>query len=142
MNPKDFPWEADQQVTVTNPTGKPYEFKVHNKDYALGAGETAKMPGYIAWVYVYGLASLLCQEAKEFNRWNEEGFKQTYFEKVVIGADDVIEKIVVEPTVEVETVETGTEDEESEEEEVAEDADTSAPTQLARRTRHGRSGRS
>lgn len=100
MNPKDFSWEEDQQVTVTNPTDKDYPFKVHSKDYEMKAGETARMPGYIAWVYVYGMASQLCQADGLFNRWNEEGFKQKYFEKVVVGADDVVEKITVEPRVE------------------------------------------
>jgi hypothetical protein len=100
MDPKDFGWAEDQQVTVTNPTDKAYPFKVHSKEYEVKAGETVRMPGYIAWVYVYGITSQMCQAAGEFNRWNEEGFKQTYFTMVVVGADDVIEKVVVEPKVE------------------------------------------
>lgn len=100
MNPKEFSWAEDQTVTVVNPTDKPFNFKVHNKDYVVQAGQTAKMPGYIGWVYVYGLASQLCQDAKEFGRWNEEGFRKKYYDKVVVGADDVVQQVVVEPTVE------------------------------------------
>jgi hypothetical protein len=107
INPKEFDWAEDQQVTVTNPTSDTYKFKVHSKDYEVGSGETVRMPGYIAWVYVYGLSSQLCQAAGEFNRWNEEGFKQTYYQRLVVGADDVIQQIVKQPSVEkVETEET------------------------------------
>lgn len=96
MDPKDFPWTEDQTVTVTNPTAESYKFKVHSKEYELGSGKSAKMPGYIAWVYVYGMASLLCQADREFMRWNEEGFRQTYYEKVYSGFDPVMEEIAVE----------------------------------------------
>lgn len=100
MKPSEFDWQEDQQVTVTNPTENDYPFKVHNKDYELKAGETAKMPGYIAWVYVYGVASEMCQKANEFNRWNEEGFRNKYYDKIVVATDAVIEKIEVQPTIE------------------------------------------
>lgn len=100
MNPKEFSWAEDQSVTVTNPTDKDYPFKVHNKEYMIKAGQTAKMPGYIAWVYVYGLASQIAQADKTFSRWNEEGFRTQYYEKLVVGADDVVQTIVSEPTVE------------------------------------------
>lgn len=96
MNPQEFSWTEDQQVTVTNPTAESYKFKVHSKEYELGSGKSAKMPGYIAWVYVYGMASKLCQEDREFMRWNEEGFRQTYYEKVVSGTDPVVEEVKVE----------------------------------------------
>lgn len=96
MDPKDFSWTEDQQVTVINPTSESFKFKVHAKEYQVGAGKSAKMPGYIAWVYVYGMASQLCQEDKEFMRWNEEGFRQTYYEKVVSGVDPVMQDIQVE----------------------------------------------
>lgn len=103
MNPKEFSWEEDQTVTVTNPTGSDYPFKVHNKDYMVKGGQTVKMPGYIAWVYVYGLASLLAQADKQFSRWNEEGFRNQYYDQVVIGADDVVQEVVVQPQVEAVT---------------------------------------
>lgn len=100
MDPKDFSWTEDQTITVVNPTDQNFPFKVHNKDYVVGAGQTAKMPGYIAWLYVYGLASKLCQDNREFNRWNEEGFRNTYYDKLVIGADDVVQQVILEPKVE------------------------------------------
>lgn len=96
MDPKEFPWTEDQQITVINPTAEIYKFKVHNKEYELGPGKSAKMPGYIAWVYVYGLASKLCQDDHEWLRWNEEGFRQEYYEKVYTGADEVIQAVQVE----------------------------------------------
>lgn len=104
MNPQDFSWTEDQQVTVINPTSESYKFKVHSKEYELGAGKTAKMPGYIAWVYVYGLASQLAQAAGEFNRWNEEGFRQTYYEKVTSGVEPVVQPVDVEEQPLVETL--------------------------------------
>jgi hypothetical protein len=103
MNPDEFNWTEDQQVTVTNPTDKDYQFKVHNKDYQVGARKTAKMPGYIAWVYVYGLATQLAQRDDKFNRWNEEGFRQQYYDKITAGVDNLIQTVeeVPEPTIEV-----------------------------------------
>lgn len=97
MNPLDFDWKEDQQVTVTNPTADSYKFKVHNKDYELPSGATAKMPGYIAWIYVYGLASKLCQEDNNFNRWNEEGYRKEYYSKLVVGVDNLVQTIEFEP---------------------------------------------
>lgn len=119
MNPKEFPWTEDQQVTVTNPTPESYKFKVHNKEYELGAGKTGRMPGYIAWVYVYGMASKLCQEDKFFMRWNEEGFRQEYYDKVVSGVDPVMQAVEVEEQSLVETLD------DEEVENPAEDLDTS-----------------
>lgn len=104
MNPLEFNWTEDQNVTVTNPTGEPYRFKVHNKDYELGAGKTARMPGYIAWVYVYGLATQLAQQDGVFNRWNEEDFRPTYYNKLISGVDAVVQNVeTVEPEPEVTT---------------------------------------
>lgn len=100
MNPKEFDWKEDQQVTVTNPTKADYKFLVHSKEYIVPAGQTAKMPGYIAWVYVYGLASQMAQADNNFLHWNEEGFRKTYFDKVVAGKEDVVQAVVPEPTVE------------------------------------------
>lgn len=106
MNPREFSWKEDQQVTVTNPTKDSYNFKVHGKDYIVGAGQTAKMPGYMAWVYVYGLACQMAQENSDWSHWNEEGFRKQYFDKLVVGVDSVLETIVPEPQVEaVETFE-------------------------------------
>jgi hypothetical protein len=97
MDPKDFNWTEDQQVTVTNPTAQDYKFKVHGKEYQLGAGKSAKMPGYIAWVYVYDISTQLAQADGVFNRWNEEGFRRTYYEKLVIGTDDIVQAVKEEP---------------------------------------------
>lgn len=96
MKPDEFPWSEDQTVTVTNPTAETFKFKVHSKEYKLDAGKSAKMPGYIAWVYVYDMASQLCQADGEYMRWNEEGFRQTYYEKVYSGYDPIMEEIAVE----------------------------------------------
>lgn len=93
MNPDDFAWTEDQQITVTNPTSDDFKFKVHNKDYLLEAGRTAKMPGYIAWMYVYGQATKLVQADGKFNRWNEEGFRQQYYDKFIAGVDELVQVI-------------------------------------------------
>lgn len=103
MNPDDFSWTEEQSVTVTNPTSQPFKFMVHSKEYEVGAGQTAKMPGYIAWMYVYGLASQLSQADGNWSRWNEEGFRQEYYGKVVVGADAVVQTIEVEPAPLVQT---------------------------------------
>lgn len=111
MDPKEFSWEESQQVTVTNPTKDTYKFKVHSKDYEMKAGETAKMPGFIAWVYVYGLAQQMATNSNvgkdkngnrvdDFNHWNEEGFRKQYYDKIIVGADDIIERIVPVPAIE------------------------------------------
>lgn len=97
MNPKEFGWEESQQVTVVNPTEDDFKFKVHNMDYEVKAGARVKMPGYIAWVYVYNMATKLCQEDGNFNRWNEENYRPTYFKKVAVGADSLLQEIVEEP---------------------------------------------
>ena len=93
MNPKDFSWTEDQSVTVTNPTNEDYTWKVHGKDYTLGAGKTAKMPGFIAWLYVYGQSVKMAQADGQFTRWNEEGFRQEYYDKFVAGIDDLVQVV-------------------------------------------------
>lgn len=103
MNPGEFSWKEDQQVTVTNPTATDYHFKVHNKEYVLGAGKSAKMPGYIAWVYVYGLSTQLVQADGKFNRWNEEEFRKEYYEKLVVGVDEIMQPVQEAPTPAVHT---------------------------------------
>lgn len=116
MKPKEFSWTEDQQVTVTNPTPVTHKFKVHSKEYELGAGKMAKMPGYIAWVYVYEMAVKMAQEDKVFNRWNEEGFRKEYFEKLVSGVDPLMQAVEIEEQPLVQTLD----DEELPEEPVAE----------------------
>ena len=59
------------------------------------------MPGYIAWMYVDGQAQKMAQADKVFNRWHEEGFKQTYYEKFVAGVDNLVQ--IVEPEPEIQT---------------------------------------
>lgn len=96
MNPDEFSWTEDQRVTVTNPTAVPFKWRVHSKEYELGAGQTATMPGYIAWVYVYNQSVRQAQEDGVFNRWNEEDFRPTYYDKFVSGADELIQKVEVQ----------------------------------------------
>jgi hypothetical protein len=103
MKPDEFSWTEDQQVTVTNPTAEPFHFKVHNKEYMVGAGKTARMPGYIAWVYVYNMASQLCQTDKRFDRWNDDGFRQQYYDKVVAGIEQLFQTVEDEPTPKVQS---------------------------------------
>lgn len=101
MNPDEFSWTEDQQITVINPTPESFTFQVHSKQYELGAGKTAKMPGYIAWVYVYNQAVRQAQADGKFNRWNEEDFRPTYYDKFVVGVDDIVQTVQVEPEPEV-----------------------------------------
>ena len=103
MNPKEFSWTEDQQVTVTNPTDKDFTWQVHGKSYQLGAGKTAKMPGFIAWLYVYNQSIMAAQKDGEFTRWNEEGFRNKYYEKFFVGADELIQVVESEPEPEVHT---------------------------------------
>ena len=101
MSPKEFNWKEDQQVTVVNPTKDDFKFQVHSKEYAVGAGQTAKMPGYIAWMYVYKLATKMATINGDFIRWNEEGFRNKYYDKLVVGIDDIIQMVEVQPKIEV-----------------------------------------
>lgn len=101
MNPKDFDWGTDQQVTVQNPTSKTHSFQVHSKFYEVGPNETVRMPGFMAWVFVYTLALELAQKAGEYeNKWNDITVRQKYYNKVIVGADELIQKIepVEEPS--------------------------------------------
>lgn len=97
MNPKEFDWSEDQPVTVINPTGQDYQFQVHSKPYIVKAGQTVKMPGFMAWLFVYGLASQMAQDAGEFLHWNEEGFRKKFYDKLVVGTDQILAPIVTEP---------------------------------------------
>lgn len=101
MNPDRFSWTEDQQVTVTNPTGEDFRWKVHGKEYMLGAGKSAKMPGFIAWLYVYNQALKAAQEDGMFNRWNDEGFQEMYYERFVAGVDEIMQIVESEPEPEV-----------------------------------------
>jgi hypothetical protein len=96
MNPLDFNFTAEQQVTVTNPTGEPHRWTVYGKAYEVAPGKTAKMPGYIAWVYVYEMAANAAQADGQFNSWNDEGFKQKYYDRFIIGADELVREVVEE----------------------------------------------
>lgn len=122
MDPKQFNWKADQQITVTNPTKDNFRFQIHSKWYEVEAGQTVKMPGYIAWLYVYKLATKMALAAGDFKHWNEENFRQRYFDKLVLGVDSVIQAITPElPPAETfeadDTVEMPAEPESSDEEE-------------------------
>jgi hypothetical protein len=97
MNPKDFAWTEEQQITVTNPTAETFTWKVHGKEYQLAAGKTAQMPGFIAWLYVYGQSVKAAQADGKFGSWNDEGFKQTYYDRFFVGADELIKVVEEEP---------------------------------------------
>lgn len=139
MNPKEFDWAEDQQVTVINPTKDDYRFKVHNKDYMVKAGQKAKMPGYIAWVYVYGLASIMAQntnvqkiesgKVSDFQHWNEEGFRKTYFDKLVMEREEVVQTVEVEDEPLVDTFDDYSEEESQQDEAAAQPE--AAPTTVA-----------
>lgn len=104
MKPKEFSWDESQQVTVKNPTEQDFKFKTHSKEYMVKAGQTVKMPGFIAWKYVYSLGCKMAQDAGDFIHWNEEGFRQKYYDKLVVGADTLIQEVVVQPEVTFEEV--------------------------------------
>ena len=88
-----FGWSEDQQVTVTNPTAEDHMFMVHGKQYIVPKGKTVKMAGYIAWIYVYEMGLKLCQQDDNFIHWNDEGYRQQYYDKVVIAKDDPVQEI-------------------------------------------------
>lgn len=101
MRPDEFSWKEDQQVTVTNPTADDFTWKVHGKEYRLDSGKTAKMPGFIAWLYVYNQAVKAAEADGVWTRWNEEGFRQTYYERFVAGVDELVQVVENEPEPEV-----------------------------------------
>jgi hypothetical protein len=103
MNPKEFAWNESQQITVVNPTANIVTFQVHGKQYELGAGQSAKMPGYLAWIYVYNAAAKLCQADKQFERWNEEEIRKEYYDKFVVGVEPLVQEIKIEKSL-VETL--------------------------------------
>lgn len=110
MDPKEFDWQESQQVTVTNPTDEAYTFKVHGNSYSVSAGQTVKMPGFVAWVYVYGLSVRIAQstnvvedkngnKTSDFQHWNEEGFRKQYFDKLVVEREPVMQVIEEAPQI-------------------------------------------
>lgn len=101
MNPKDFKWTEDQPVTVTNPTSEDFTWKVYGKDYMVQAGKTAKMAGFIAWLYVYNQAVKAAQADDKFAQWNDEGFRSEYYDRFVVGVDELVQVIEAEPQPEV-----------------------------------------
>lgn len=103
MNPKDFDWAENQQVTVTNPTAEPFTWQVHGKEYSLGPGLSASMPGYLAWVYVYNQATKMAQADKKFDQWNDIPVRKEYFAKFVAGVQPIIQEVTVEKSL-VETL--------------------------------------
>lgn len=74
---------------------------VHGKSYMLPAGKTAKMPGFIAWLYVYGQAVLAAQADDKFSRWNEEGFRDEYYKRFYVGVDELVQIVQAEAEPEV-----------------------------------------
>lgn len=103
MNPKDFDWSESQQVTVTNPTAIAFTWQVHGKEYTLEAGQSASMPGYLAWVCVYGQACLAAQADKKWDQWNDIPVRQEYYGKFVAGVQPLMQTVKVEKSL-VETV--------------------------------------
>lgn len=97
MKPKDFEWKEEDQVTVINPNDSEYRFKVHNKDYVISAHSKAQMPGYMAWVCVYGMASKAAQVEKEFEHWNEDDVRSKYYSRFVDSYKPVINEVLEEP---------------------------------------------
>lgn len=102
MNPKDFEWTEEQQVTVTNPTAERFTWQVHGKEYSLEGGQAASMPGYLAWVYVYGQACLAAQAEKMWDQWNDLPIRKEFYARFVAGVQPLmsvtpIEKSLVEP---------------------------------------------
>lgn len=93
MDPKEFNWKAEQQVVVTNPTSKNFRFQVHSKWYEVGSAQTVKMPGFIAWSYVYKMAVGMAITDKNFKKWNEDGVHQTYYDKIVVSVEEVIQQV-------------------------------------------------
>lgn len=93
MDPKEFNWKAEQQVVVTNPTSKNFKFQVHSKWYEVGSAKTVKMPGFIAWAYVYKLAVQMAVSAGDFDKWNEDGIHQKYYDKIVVSVEEVIQQV-------------------------------------------------
>lgn len=93
MNPQEFEWQHDQQVTVSNPTKDNFQFQVGGKDYEVKAGKSVKMPGFIAWNYVYHQASQLAQADGVGTLWNEPTTREEYYEKLVVGIDPSVQDV-------------------------------------------------
>lgn len=102
MNPKEFGWEANEQVTVINSTDEAFRFQVNAKLYEVGAGQKAKMAGHIAWLYCYKLAQKIAlstnierdkdgrNKTSDFQHWNDEGFRQKLYNKLVVGRENAV----------------------------------------------------
>lgn len=96
MNPKEFDWSESQQITVTNPNADVFIWQVHGKEYSLEAGQSASMPGYLAWIYVYNQACKKAQEDNMWNRWNEEEIRKEYYQKFVAGVQPIMKVVEIE----------------------------------------------
>lgn len=97
MDPKDFDWSSDQQVTVTNPTAEDFAFKVYGKEYVVESGSTVKMPGYIAWIYTHKISVKEAQKDGGFINWNDKGSRQEYYRRFVIGSEELVQIAKPEP---------------------------------------------
>lgn len=97
MDPKDFNWSSDQQVTVTNPTAEDFAFKVYGKEYVVESGSTVKMPGYIAWIYTHKISVKEAQRDGGFINWNDKGSRQEYYQRFVIGSEELVQVAKPEP---------------------------------------------
>lgn len=108
MNPREFGWDRDQQITVKNPTKNDFKFQVNSKYYQVNAGKSAKMPGFIAWTYVYKISQQMALEAGDFQHWNDINVRKRYFSNVVVDKGQLIQSVdeQPEPEPEFETFET------------------------------------
>jgi hypothetical protein len=43
------------------------------------------------------MAQTAAEQEGKFNRWNDEGFKQEYFNRFVVGADELVQTVEEEP---------------------------------------------
>jgi hypothetical protein len=103
MNPQEFPWTADQQVTVKNTTEHDHHFMVHGKSYLVRAHKASRFAGYIAWIYVYEMAVKQAQADGKFESWNDEGFREPYYQKFVQKVDALAEEVPIEEDIEADT---------------------------------------
>jgi hypothetical protein len=126
MDPTQFPWQEDYQVTVKNPTDKDYTFQVHGKYYKVSKGKAARMAGYIAWIYVYNMACMLAQNDNQFEHWNEEGFRAKYFEKVYLKYDAPVQETIEEEPVDATSLDVDIDDDASSDQSEPEDQDPPA----------------
>jgi hypothetical protein len=97
MNPKEFDWREDQQVTVTNPTAADFLFQGVNKKFVVKAGQTVKLNGYVAMLFVYKLAIQMAQNDGQFINFIDEDFRKKYYDKLVVGVDEDVQIVDVQP---------------------------------------------